>query len=158
CACLLPAVAAVMWLYQKLSVPVVRATRSLLSDINSRLNESLQGMPVIQAMVQERHFANAFAEVNQQHWSARLKSLKINGILLRPRIDRFYLMVLIGLLALFAREGLSVGGAIQVRVLYAIISYLGRMIEPLIEITNQLNQLQQAMVAGERVFALLDES
>ncbi|WP_290437477.1 ABC transporter ATP-binding protein, partial [Aeromonas caviae] len=35
---------------------------------------------------------------------------------------------------------------------------LGRMIEPLIEMTNQLNQLQQAMVAGERVFALLDET
>ena len=147
-----------MWLYPNLSVPVVRATRSLLSDINSRLNESLQGMPVIQAMVQERHFANAFAEVNQQHWQARIKSLKINGILLRPLIDLFYMMVLIGLLALFAKEGLSAGGAIQVGVLYAFISYLGRMIEPLIEMTNQLNQLQQAMVAGERVFALLDES
>lgn len=158
CACLLPAVGGVMWLYQKLSVPVVRATRSLLSDINSRLNESLQGMPVIQAMVQERHFANAFAEVNQQHWAARLKSLKINGILLRPLIDLFYMMVLIGLLALFAREGMNAEGAIQVGVLYAFISYLGRMIEPLIEMTNQLNQLQQAMVAGERVFALLDET
>ncbi|MGL5503883.1 MAG: ATP-binding cassette domain-containing protein, partial [Aeromonas veronii] len=158
CSLLLPAVGGVMWLYQKLSVPVVRATRSLLSDINSRLNESLQGMPVIQAMVQERHFANAFAEVNQQHWSARIKSLKINGILLRPLIDLFYMMVLIGLLALFAHEGLSSTGAIQVGVLYAFISYLGRMIEPLIEMTNQLNQLQQAMVAGERVFALLDET
>jgi ABC-type multidrug transport system fused ATPase/permease subunit len=115
-------------------------------------------MPVIQAMVQERHFAIAFAGVNQQHWQARIKSLKINGILLRPLIDLFYMMVLIGLLALFAHEGLSTAGAIQVGVLYAFISYLGRMIEPLIEMTNQLNQLQQAMVAGERVFALLDES
>ncbi|MGH1408750.1 MAG: ATP-binding cassette domain-containing protein, partial [Aeromonas sp.] len=92
------------------------------------------------------------------HWSARIKSLKINGILLRPLIDLFYMMVLIGLLALFAHEGLSSTGAIQVGVLYAFISYLGRMIEPLIEMTNQLNQLQQAMVAGERVFALLDET
>lgn len=164
CVTLLPAVGAVMWLYQKLSVPVVRATRSLLSDINSRLNESLQGMPVIQAMVQERHFARAFAEVNQRHWQARLKSLKINGILLRPLIDLFYMMVLIGLLALFSYEGLgaqqelSGQSAIQVGVLYAFISYLGRMIEPLIEMTNQLNQLQQAMVAGERVFSLLDEA
>lgn len=158
CAALIPAVGAVMWLYQKLSVPVVRETRSLLSDINSRLNESLQGMPVIQAMVQEVRFANAFAEVNQQHWGARLKSLKVNGILLRPLIDLFYMMVLIGLLALFAHEGLSTGGAIQVGVLYAFISYLGRMIEPLIEMTNQLNQLQQAMVAGERVFTLQDEA
>jgi ATP-binding cassette subfamily B multidrug efflux pump len=105
-------------------------------------------MPVIQAMVQERHFAIAFAGVNQQHWQARIKSLKINGILLRPLIDLFYMMVLIGLLALFAHEGLSTAGAIQVGVLYAFISYLGRMIEPLIEMTNQLNQLQQAMVAG----------
>ena len=113
---------------------------------------------VIQAMVQERHFAIAFAGVNQQHWQARIKSLKINGILLRPLIDLFYMMVLIGLLALFAHEGLSTAGAIQVGVLYAFISYLGRMIEPLIEMTNQLNQLQQAMVAGERVFALLDET
>ena len=47
CATLLPAVGAVMWLYQRLSVPVVRATRSLLSDINSRSTRSLQGMPVI---------------------------------------------------------------------------------------------------------------
>lgn len=49
-------------------------------------------------------------------------------------------------------------GCYSGRGLYAFISYLGRMIEPLIEMTNQLNQLQQAMVAGERVFALLDET
>ena len=65
------------------------------------------------------------------------------------------MMVLIGLLALFAHEGLSAGGAIQVGVLYAFISYLGRMIEPLIEMTNQLNQLQQAMVAGLAIFSLV---
>lgn len=155
CAMLLPVVFILMWIYQKLSVPVVRATRSLLSDINSRLNESLQGMAVIQAMVQERRFAAEFAAVNDDHQAARVKGLKINGLLLRPLIDLFYMMVLIGLLALFAHEG---KGAVQVGVLYAFISYLGRMIEPIIEMTNQLGQLQQSMVAGERVFTLLDEA
>lgn len=155
CAMLLPVVFILMWIYQKLSVPVVRATRSLLSDINSRLNESLQGMAVIQAMVQERRFAAEFAAVNDDHQNARVKGLKINGLLLRPLIDLFYMMVLIGLLALFAHEG---KGAVQVGVLYAFISYLGRMIEPIIEMTNQLGQLQQSMVAGERVFTLLDEA
>ncbi|MFM5463963.1 ABC transporter transmembrane domain-containing protein [Aeromonas simiae] len=156
CAMLLPAVLAVMWLYQRLSVPVVRTTRSLLSEINSRLNESLQGMAVIQAMVQERRFAEEFSAVNGEHWATRIRGLKINGLLLRPLIDLFYMLVLIGLLAIYARES-GQSSPIQVGVLYAFISYLGRMIEPIIEMTNQLGQLQQSMVAGERVFSLLDE-
>ena len=61
CATLLPAVGADVVLSETERARGA-ATRSLLSDIiNSRPNESLQGMPVIQAMVQERHFANAFA-------------------------------------------------------------------------------------------------
>lgn len=156
CAALVPSVGAIMWLYQRWSVPVVRATRGLLSDINSRLNESLQGMTVIQTLVQERRFAEEFARVNGEHREARLRGLKINGLLLRPLIDLLYMLVLVGLLSLFAWEGQG-SGAVQVGVLYAFISYLGRMIEPIIEITNQLGQLQQSMVAGERVFELLDE-
>ncbi|HHU8014404.1 TPA: ATP-binding cassette domain-containing protein, partial [Escherichia coli] len=41
-------------------------------------------------------------------------------------------------------------------VLYAFISYLGRLNEPLIELTTQQAMLQQAVVAGERVFELMD--
>jgi ATP-binding cassette subfamily B multidrug efflux pump len=43
-----------------------------------------------------------------------------------------------------------------VGVLYAFISYLGRLNEPLIELTTQQSMLQQAVVAGERVFELMD--
>lgn len=42
-------------------------------------------------------------------------------------------------------------------VLYAFISYLGRLNEPLIELTTQQAMLQQAVVAGERVFELMDD-
>ncbi len=42
--------------------------------------------------------------------------------------------------------------------LYAFISYLGRLNEPLIELTTQQSMLQQAVVAGERVFELMDRS
>lgn len=47
-------------------------------------------------------------------------------------------------------------GTIEVGVLYAFISYLGRLNEPLIELTTQQSMLQQAVVAGERVFELMD--
>jgi ATP-binding cassette subfamily B multidrug efflux pump len=45
---------------------------------------------------------------------------------------------------------------VEVGVLYAFISYLGRLNEPLIELTTQQSMLQQAVVAGERVFELMD--
>lgn len=52
--------------------------------------------------------------------------------------------------------GFSAAGTIEVGVLYAFISYLGRLNEPLIELTTQQSMLQQAVVAGERVFELMD--
>jgi ATP-binding cassette subfamily B protein/ATP-binding cassette subfamily C protein/ATP-binding cassette subfamily B multidrug efflux pump len=43
-------------------------------------------------------------------------------------------------------------------VLYAFISYIARVVEPLIQITMQFSGLQQAVVATARVAALLDEA
>jgi ATP-binding cassette subfamily B protein/ATP-binding cassette subfamily C protein/ATP-binding cassette subfamily B multidrug efflux pump len=48
-------------------------------------------------------------------------------------------------------------GAVEVGVLYAFISYIARVVEPLIQITMQFSGLQQAVVATARVAALLDE-
>jgi ATP-binding cassette, subfamily B, multidrug efflux pump len=48
--------------------------------------------------------------------------------------------------------------AVQVGVLYAFVSYIARVVEPLIQITMQFSQLQQAMVAAARVNTLLDEA
>ena len=45
---------------------------------------------------------------------------------------------------------------IGVEVIYAFISYLGRLNEPLITLTSQQSLLQQAVVSGERVFELMD--
>jgi ATP-binding cassette subfamily B multidrug efflux pump len=46
-------------------------------------------------------------------------------------------------------------GALEVGVLYAFISYIGGVVEPLIQITMQFSQLQQAMVGAARVQTLL---
>ena len=47
-------------------------------------------------------------------------------------------------------------GVFEVGVLYAFITYLGRLNEPLIELTTQQSMLQQAVVSGERIFELMD--
>ncbi|WPM84113.1 ATP-binding cassette domain-containing protein [Apirhabdus apintestini] len=82
-----------------------------------------------------------------------MQTLRLDGFLLRPLLSLFSALILCGLLILF---GFSETGSIEVGVLYAFISYLGRLNEPLIELTTQQAILQQAVVAGERVFELMD--
>jgi ATP-binding cassette subfamily B multidrug efflux pump len=81
-----------------------------------------------------------------------MQTLRLDGFP-APAAEPFLSLVLCGLLMLF---GFSSAGTIEVGVLYAFISYLGRLNEPLIELTTQQSMLQQAVVAGERVFELMD--
>ncbi|MDY0417684.1 SmdB family multidrug efflux ABC transporter permease/ATP-binding protein [Enterobacter sp. 170198] len=148
-----PAVLIVMVIYQRYSTPIVRRVRAYLADINDGFNEVINGMSVIQQFRQQARFGERMGEASRSHYMARMQTLRLDGFLLRPLLSLFSTLVLCGLLMLF---GLTTRGTIEVGVLYAFISYLGRLNEPLIELTTQQSMLQQAVVAGERVFELMD--
>ncbi|MES3557679.1 SmdB family multidrug efflux ABC transporter permease/ATP-binding protein [Enterobacter hormaechei] len=148
-----PAVLIVMVIYQRYSTPIVRRVRAYLADINDGFNEVINGMSVIQQFRQQARFGERMGEASRSHYMGRMQTLRLDGFLLRPLLSLFSALVLCGLLMLF---GLTTRGTIEVGVLYAFISYLGRLNEPLIELTTQQSMLQQAVVAGERVFELMD--
>lgn len=149
-----PAVIVVMVIYQRYSTPIVRRVRAYLADINDGFNEVINGMSVIQQFRQQARFGERMGEASRSHYVARMQTLRLDGFLLRPLLSLFSSLILCGLLMLF---GLTTKGTIEVGVLYAFISYLGRLNEPLIELTTQQSMLQQAVVAGERVFELMDK-
>lgn len=150
---LFPLVLFVMVIYQRYSTPVMRRVRHYLADINDGFNEVISGMAVIQLFRQQTRFSKRMHEVSMDHYRARMQSLRLEGFLLRPLLSLFSALILCGLMALF---GFSPAGTFDVGILYVFISYLGRLNEPLIELTTQQTMLQQAVVAGERVFALMD--
>lgn len=153
--CIFPAVFVVMAVYQHYSTPVVRRVRSYLADINDGFNEVINGMGVIQQFRQQARFGEKMGEVSRSHYQARMQTLRLEGFLLRPLLSLFSAMILCGLLMMF---GFSAEGSIGVGVLYAFINYLGRLNEPLIELTSQQSMMQQAVVAGERIFELMDDA
>jgi ATP-binding cassette subfamily B multidrug efflux pump len=153
--CIFPAVFVVMGLYQIYSTPVVRKVRAYLADINDGFNEVINGMNVIQQFRQQKRFGERLSRASQSHYMARMQTLRLEGFLLRPLLSLFSSLILCGLLILF---GFSAEGSIGVGVLYAFINYLGRLNEPLIELTSQQSILQQAVVAGERIFDLMDRT
>lgn len=110
---------------------------------------------MIQQFRQQMRFGERMSAASRSHYTARMQTLRLDGFLLRPLLSLFSALVLCGLLMLF---GFSGEGAIGVGVLYAFINYLGRLNEPLIELTAQQSILQQAVVAGERIFELMDRS
>jgi ATP-binding cassette subfamily B protein len=83
-----------------------------------------------------------------------MKNIKIDGLLLRPAIDLIYLFALIIVLNYFGIT--SFQHTIQIGVLYAFINYLDRFFEPINQMMMRLSLYQQAIVAGSRVFKLLD--
>ncbi len=152
---LVPAVGAIVWLYQRMSAPAVTRARALRSEINGQMAESIGGMSVLQANNAQDRFAARFAATNQAHYKARQAELRANAFLLRPMLDLFNVMLLGVVIYGFGQREMN---AVEVGVLYAFISYIARVIEPLIQITMQFSGLQQAVVASARVGALLDEA
>ncbi|MCE3603963.1 ATP-binding cassette domain-containing protein [Massilia sp. P8910] len=152
---LVPAVVVIVFVYQRLSAPAVTRARALRSDINGQIAESIGGMSVLQANNAQERFGARFAATNGSHYKARLAELRANAFLLRPALDLLNVILLAVVIYSFGQRDMN---AVEVGVLYAFISYIARVIEPMIQITMQFSGLQQAVVATARVAALLDEA
>jgi ATP-binding cassette subfamily B protein len=154
CLILLPLILIVMSLYRKLSSKFYLDMRERLSQLNAKLSESLQGMSIIQVFRQEKRLRKEFEDINEKHYNAGMKNIKIDGLLLRPAVD---LISILGLIIVLNYFGLtSFETSVEIGVLYAFINYLDRFFEPVNNMMMRLSLYQQAIVAGARVFRLLD--
>ena len=152
----LPLIFLLVNLYRKKSVKVIEKTRSLLSDINSKLAENIEGIRIIQAFNQEKRLQEEFDEINQEHLVYANRSVALDSLFLRPVMSLLKLLGYAVLMAYFGYRGLYLG--ITAGTMYAFIQYINRLFDPLIEVTQNFSTLQTSMVSAGRVFALIDES
>ena len=158
-ATLVPAVFAIVYVYQRISAPAVARTRELRSSLNAQAAESIAGMAVLQASGAAPRYEARYAQVNQAHYASRRVELRANAFLLRPALDLLNVLMLAMVIAVFGlREAGGQLSTVEVGVVYAFVAYIGRVVEPLIQMTMQFSQLQQAVIAAARVNTLLDEA
>ncbi|MDR7072250.1 ATP-binding cassette subfamily B protein [Fictibacillus barbaricus] len=155
CLGILPFVAAIMWLYRKYSSKSFYEMREKLSQLNAKLNESLQGMSIVQVFNQQKRLRHEFAQINKEHNDAQMRNIKFNGLLLRPAVDLVYMVALVMILSFFGIK--SFGTGIEIGVVYAFINYLDRFFEPVNMMMMRLSIFQQAIVSAGRVFTVMDE-
>lgn len=155
CLILFPIIFLLMRAYRILSSRVYRILRKQLSRLNAKLNESLQGMNIIQAMSQEKRFRRDFGQINEGYYQAALTNIKLESLSMRPAVDVIYTLAFVLVLSFFGLQSLT--SPVEIGVLYAFINYLDRFFEPVNMMMMRLSQLQQAIIAAERVFELLDD-
>src|SRR5665647_302641 len=130
-----------------------RDIRARLARINAYLQERITGIRVVQLFGREESETARFAVLNKGHLDANLRSITIYALYF-PAIEFLTSLALAILLVAGARR---VGvGSLTVGTIAAFLQLLRRFYQPLQDLADKFNTLQQAMAASERIFLLLD--
>jgi len=123
--------------------------RAVISEMNTYLSENLSGMKLTQIFNQENSKDDEFKQISEKRFKATFDIVKAFA-LYRPSISFIYTISIAITFALGIYFGL---GAFEIVAFYL---YLSKFFNPIQNIADQLNALQKAMSASERLFNLLD--
>lgn len=147
-----------MVLYRKYASKYNHIVRAKVSDMNAMINESIQGMSIIQAFRREEQMQEEFEVMNREHYKYQNKLLYLDAGTSHNLVGVIRTITFVMFIWYFGGASLTATTAISVGVLYAFVDYITRLFNPISGVMNQLAKLEQALVAAERVFRLLDRS
>lgn len=150
----LPMLGIVIWYYQKFSSSIYRNMREKLSQLNTKLNESISGMRIIQQFRQEARLAKEFEEVNEDYLQTRYAMIKTNSILLSPIISFLYALAIALSLTLFGID--AIHSPVEVGLIYAFTTYVQGFFNPMSQMMDFLSIFTDGMVAGSRILKIMD--
>lgn len=153
---LLPLFLAIVFIYRRYSADFYQDIRERLSQLNAKIAESLSGMGMVQAFRQEERLEIEFDDINEKHYRAGMRNIKFDGILLGPAIDLLYAGAIVFVLGYFGF--MSLESSVEVGVLYAFTTLIGRLFQPIQQVMQRLSIFQQALVSASRVFKLMDDT
>ena len=137
------------YVFGKVVGKIFKKERQYISDLNTFLNENLSGMKIIQIFNRQQKKDDEFVEKNENLRKARYKVAIAFG-LYRPFITLLYV------LSVAVTFWLGVEFNLGAAMIVAFYLYLSKFFNPIQNLADQLNNLQKAFTASERLFNLLD--
>jgi ATP-binding cassette subfamily B protein len=131
-----------------------RDIRARLARINAFLQERITGIRIVQLFGRETSEAKRFDELNRGHLQVNLDSITYYALYF-PVIEVLTSIALASLIVAGAHR-VEIG-SLTVGTVAAFLQLVRRFFQPLQDLSDKFNTLQQAMAASERVFRLLDE-
>src|SRR5699024_7962381 len=142
--------------YSKYAGALSRKERELNSELNAKINESVQGMSIIQAFQQEEKIKEEFDEVNQEWFDTERKYVILDSAVQFTLGGLLRHIALLLTMVYFSAQYLNGILGISIGTLYVFGDYITRLFDPIQGIIQQMAFVQQAIAAGERIFELMD--
>ena len=132
--------------------------RNTISGLNAFVQEHLTGISVIQAFAAEKREEKNFSAINKQHRDANIKAIFAYSVFF-PVVE-LVSAISIGLLVWWsAKQSMIISSSEAQHIAGIIPSFIlciNLLFRPLRMIADKFNVLQMGMIAGERVFKVLD--
>lgn len=155
CMLFLPILLVIIWYYQQFSSRVYRNMRERLSQLNTKLNESISGMSIIQQFRQEKRLEREFETTNEEYLQTRFQMIRTNSLLLAPVIN---LLVALSIGLVLGYFGvIALNSPLEVGIIFVFISYVRTFFQPMINMMDFLSVFQDGMVAGSRILKIMDD-
>lgn len=148
----------IIWgvLYKKYSNDNNHIKRERNSDMNAMINESINGMPIIQVFNREAQIKGEFDKINDEYYDSAKGLVKLDSLTGENLANTIRSIVFAILVYIFASTFLTGAGALTVGTMYLLVDYITRFFNPLFNIIGQLSIFEQARVAANKVFEMLE--
>jgi ATP-binding cassette subfamily B protein len=152
--CILPISMVLLTTIMKHSQKYFQRQQKYLGDINGQVEEVYAGHNIVKVFNKEEAVIHKFVETNKQLYDSAWKSQFFSGMMMP-------LMMFVGNLGyvMVALLGgyLTIKGSIQVGQIQSFFQYIRSFTQPIQQVAQVGNMLQQSAAAGERVFEFLEE-
>lgn len=150
----LPLLILIIVTYQRLSSKIYRQMRERLSELNTKLNEYISGMHIIQQFRQENRLKKSFEKTNTNYLHTRYAMIKTNTLLLAPIINFLYAIGLSISLTMFGFQATHT--VLEVGMIYAFTTYVQNFFRPMTQVMDSLSTYTDGLVAASRILKLMD--
>jgi subfamily B ATP-binding cassette protein MsbA len=142
----------------KLFQVAIKATfqevRNQVANLNGFVQERVTGMKIVQLFNRENIEYQNFVDINDKHKKAHVKTIWYYSVFFP--IAEILSSIGIGLIVWFGGGQVVQNSGISVGMIMGFIQFAQMLFRPLRQIADKFNQLQMGIVAGERVFKVID--
>ncbi len=128
--------------------------RLQVANLNGFVQERVTGMNIVQLFNREKIEYNNFVKINEEHKNAHVRAVWYYSIFFP--IAEILSSIAVGLLVWYGGLDIVNSGKTNVGEIIAFIMMAQMLFRPLWQIADKFNTLQMGMVAGDRVFEVLD--
>lgn len=141
-------------MFQKGIKKSFQEVRKQVANLNSFVQERISGMSVVQLFTREKIEYDNFKNINNKYKKAYISAIWYYSIFF-PITDLISSLA-IGLLVWYGGLQAAVNTSVQAGDIIGFIMMTQMLFRPLRQIADKFNTLQMGIVAGERIFAVLD--